>query len=351
VLLVSPDASGDVAESMNPLTVVRGSHSSGAAQAALTYSPVLTEAGAGHEILDIDVARGGRLWSTLPPVPVDGSIAGAKKEASILVTGVTGSSAPGEVEGRGGSARPKSPGGARAEVPLVAVMRHGLGRVAVFAGHELWRWDLVPRGFGAEASAFSELVTSSVRWLVHGEEAKRLAISTAKTDYFWGEPVALAARVVDEDLKPRAGARVEAKIVDRSQGKVILMSGMIEKSAGNHVQLIDLLPPAAYTVMATATLDGTVYAEDAAGFTVSSRGLEDSDFDGDRALLGELARATGGKFYDARGAAGLADDLNPGSVIAKTSRDLRLRLSLASFLVLAGLLGVEWFIRRSKMLA
>jgi hypothetical protein len=349
-LLVSPDASGDVPGPLNPLVVAREPSTSGAVRPTLFYSPGLAEAGAGHEILDIDVARGGGLWSTLPPVPVDRSISGAKSEASVLVSGVSGLGAvAGGQDKVDGGARQSSAG--QAEVPLVAVMRHGMGRVVAFSGHDLWRWDLVPRGFGAQASAFGELVTSSVRWLVGGEEAKRLALTTAKSDYFWGEPVALLARVVDENLKARTGATVETKILDRAQGKVILASTMLEKSAGNHSQIADLLPPGAYTVKATATIDDSLYAEDTAAFTVSERGLEDSDFDGDAALLREIARRTGGKFYTAESAVSLPTDLNLASVITKTSRDLRLRLTVASFLVLVSLLGIEWFIRRSKMLA
>jgi hypothetical protein len=350
-LLVSPDASGDVPGPLNPLAVAREPSTSGAVRPTLLYSPALAEPGGSHEILDIDVARGGGLWSTLPPVPVDRSISGAKPEASVLVSGVSG---PGAVAGGG---EDKGDGGARqgsigqAEVPLVAVMRHGMGRVVAFSGYDLWRWDLVPRGFGAQASAFGELVTSSVRWLVGGEETKRLALTTTKSDYFWGEPVALLARVADENLKPRTGAAVETKILDRAQGKVILASTMLEKNAGNHSQIADLLPPGDYTVKATATIDGSLYAEDTAAFTVSERGLEDSNFDGDAALLGEIAQRTGGKFYTAESAVNLPTDLNLASVITKTSRDLRLRLTVVSFLVLVSLLGVEWFIRRSKMLA
>ena len=339
-LLVSPDASSDIPGPLNPLVVVRERAASGAVRPPVLYSPALAEVGAGHEILDIDVARGGGLWSTLPPVPVDRSIGGAKPEASVLVSGVSGP---------GAGTKPGNVG--PAEVPLVAVMRHGLGRVVAFSGYDLWRWDLVPRGFGAQASAFGELVTSSVRWLVGDEETKRLALTTAKSDYFWGEPVAILARVADENLKPLAGATVESRILDRARDRAILASTMLEKSSGNHSQIADLLPPGGYTVKATATIAGKLYAEDTAAFTVSERGLEDSDFDGDAALLGEIARRSGGKLYTAQSAAGLPADLNLASVIIKTSRDLRLRLTVASFVVLVALLGIEWFIRRSKMLA
>jgi hypothetical protein len=330
-LLISPDRSVDIAEDMNPFVVTRAS---GQARSSPLYSPILAEAGTDHEIMDIEIARGGRVWSSLPPVPVDNSITGAKKEASVLLSGVRGPGAGGETE-----------------VPLMSAMRYGMGRVVGFAGCDLWRWDLVPKSFGVETSAFSELLISSIRWLVQGEEAKRLGLSTTKNAYFWGEPIAILGRVVDENLKPQPHAVVESRIYDRARGKMILEASMVEKSAGSHSQIVDLLPPSQYMVKATARLDGQVYAEDMIYFTVSERGLEDSDFDGDGALLEEIARATGGRVYTAEGAARLPADLNPGSVIVKTSKDLRFRLSVASFIVLAGLLGAEWLVRRRKMLA
>ncbi|HVP58489.1 MAG TPA: vWA domain-containing protein [bacterium] len=348
VLLVSPDASGDVPAALNPLEVTRPSRS-GPERPASLYSPLLAEAGAGHEILDVDVARSGSIWSSLPPVPVDPSIGGAKGEANILVAGAANSAAlPGEQPGKGGSA---APSGGAAGKPLVVAMRHGMGRVVAFSAYDLWRWDLVPRGFGAQASAMSELVTSSVRWLVGGGEAKRLALTTAKSDYLLGEPVALSARVIDENLKPQVGAAVETKVLDRSRGKTVLTAAMVEKSSGNYSFVADLLPAGTYTAEAAATLGGKPYAQDAARFAVSERGLEDADFDGDPSLLEELARQTGGKVYSAPDARKLLNDLNLASVVVKSSRDMRVRLTVGTFVVLACLLAVEWFIRRSRMLA
>ena len=83
---------------------------------------------------------------------------------------------------------------------------------------------------------------------------------------------------------------------------------------------------------------------------MDERGLEDFDVDGDRLALEQIAAATGGTSYGAPDAAKLAEELNPGSTVVRSHSDLRLRLTLACFLVLAGILGVEWLVRKRKML-
>jgi hypothetical protein len=333
-LLVAPDATADVAEAMNPLVVA------GSPQGTALFGPELAEGGVEHGVLDVDGARGGRIWSSLPPVPVDRSVTGVKPEATVLLWGVD-SSQPGQ-----------SGGGSRVgDVPMLAVMRHGLGRVAALAGSEMWRWDIVPRGFGMEEPAFRYLLAGCVRWLTEGEETKRLALSTTKSDYLWGEPVAVLARVVSDDLRPLAGAEVETRIRSGDDGAVALRTVMTERSAGSQSQVADLLPPGRYTVAAAARINGEIYAEDTARFSISGRGLEDTGFDGDDVLLREIAEATGGRAYGPDQAGDLADDLNPGRVIATTYKDLRLRINVPTFLVLAGLLGIEWLVRRRKLLA
>ncbi|MFZ1947728.1 MAG: vWA domain-containing protein [bacterium] len=344
-LLVSPDATGDVPEALNPFETSRKSDRR--SDQARLVSPVLAEEGMGHEILAGEAAQGARLWSNMPPVPVDASIVGAKQNAGVVIQGVAVRAAISSGAGATGAAASQASGG---DVPLAAVLRHGLGRVVGLAGYDLWKWDLVPKTFGVDASAFRELVAGSVRWLTEQEESKRLALATSKSDYLWGEPVALLGRVVDENLRPLARAKVALDITDRDSGRTVARPAMSERSVGNHSGTADLLAPGSYLAKAVATLDGRVYAEDAAAFVVTRRGLEDSGFDGDAALLAGLARETGGRVYTAAGASSLVDDLNPGSVITRTYKDLRVRLGLPTFLVLAGLLGVEWLIRRRRML-
>ena len=361
LLLVSPDATVDINQELNPFILSGGRAGSSAAAAsageAFLYAPVTVEEGAEHAIMDIEPLRGGSVWSSLPPIPVDASIAGVKSQAMVLLSGtfsnaVLNASAGTRAQTAGQtSARTGAPFVPPTSLPLVAVMRQGLGREVAFAGHDLWRWDLVPKGFGVEVSAFSELLRSSIRWLAEAEETRRLALSTSKADYLVGEPIAVLGRLSDENLKPIENATVEAQIFDRGSQKLVLASSMVERTPGNYSLVADLLGPGRYSMKAIATVEGKTYAEDGISFSVSDRGLEDSDFDGSEALLQEISSATGGRMYGGDNAAELARDFNPGSVITKTYKEFRFRLTPVTFAILVCLLGAEWLIRRRKMLA
>jgi hypothetical protein len=354
ILLISPDASVDIGEELNPFLLAGGTGKAPPAGpstpggGSFLYAPVPVAGGSEHEIMDIEPFRGGSIWSSLPPIPVDASIAGVKPQAAVLLSGAI-SNAP--VEGRAGASRGAGAAAPPASLPLVAVMRYGLGREVAFAGHDLWRWDLVPKGFGVEVSAFSELLRSSVRWLAEAEEAKRLALSTGKADYLVGEPVAVLGRLNDENLKPVVQSAVEAQILDRDSGNLVRTSAMVERTPGNYSLVADLLGPGRYSVKAVAVLGGRTYAEDDVSFSVSERGLEDSGFDGSETLLEEISSATGGLTYRQDSASGFPQDFNPGSIITKTYKDFRFRLTPVSFAILACLLGAEWLVRRRKMLA
>jgi hypothetical protein len=323
LLLVSADPSTRVWEEASPLVVSPASRGE-----ALMCSPRAAETGAGHEIMKVGTGGHGLDWSGLPPVPIDGSVEGHRDESTVVVSGVSGDKV----------------------LPLVTVMRYGLGRVVAFSAFDLWRWDLVPKGFGSETAAFSELLLNSIGWLTERDEIKRLALSVSKDTYLWGEPADISARVADENLKAVGGASLEGEVRDAVSGKVLRSFAMIDRGGGSHSARVDLLPPSRYTARVTARLGGEVYAEERLEFTVDERGLEDENADGDRLALEQIAAATGGSVYRLDDSDRLADELNPGSMIVRSLKEFRLRLTLWSFLALVGILGVEWLVRKRKML-
>ena len=323
LLLISAGPSTGVWEEASPLVVSQASR-----REVLSYSPRVVETGRDHEIMKVGARDGGFDWSGLPPLPVDGSVEGHRDEATVLVTGLSGDR----------------------RLPLVTVMRYGLGRVVAFSAFDIWRWDLVPKGFGSETSAFTDLLLNSIGWLAERDEVKRLVLSASKDTYLWGEPADLSARVADENLQIIPGASVEGEIRGVVSGETVRSFAMTDRGAGSHSARVDLLPPSRYTARVTARVDGEVYADETIEFTVDERGLEDLDVDGDQAALEQIAAATGGSAYRPEDSSRLVDDLNPGSTIVRNLRELRLKLTLASFLVLVGLLGVEWLVRKRKML-
>jgi hypothetical protein len=235
-------------------------------------------------------------------------------------------------------------------LPLLAVMKYGRGRVVGFSAFDLWRWDFVPKGFGLEASPFSRILVNAVGWLTEREEVKRLLVSTPKAVYLRGEPVDVFARAVDENLKPLGNAVLQGEVLSKPGGEALRAFSMTDRGGGSHVARIDFLPPSRYRARVTALLDGEDYATETVDFTVEERSLEDFDFDGDRGLLARLAAATGGISYSPDRALELVDDLNLGMVVVRSHDELRFRLNLTTFLVLVAILGLEWLLRKRRML-
>ena len=308
---------------ISPLVTVSGPDAG-----SVTVKVSATEIGADHDILRFSQAAGGFLWSDLPPVPASSGIEGVKVEATVLLSGA----------GKG------------TEVPVLAIMRYGEGRVVGLSAYDLWRWDLIPKGFGLEATPFSQILLNSIGWLTERDEVRRLSVSTSKNTYLWGEPIDLFARTVDENLKPFDGALLEGDVVEEGTGETISRFSMTQKGEGSHLAKVDFLPPGRYRIGVSASVEGETYARETLDLTVDRRGLEDFEYDGDPAMLSRVSRLTGGKFYNVSESERFASEINPGMVIVKDLHELRLQLNLPVFLILAALLGLEWLVRKRRML-
>ncbi len=291
------------------------------------YAPVVTSLGQNHDVMRVGMESQRFSWSRLPPLPVPGFIAGSRKQALVLL------------EGRSNGDR----------VDLLTVMRIGAGRIAAFSCFDLWKWDIAPKGFGLDVSAYDELLTNLISWLNEREETRPLVASTSRLVYMQGEPIDISARLSD-DLKPVAGARLDVVVRRQATGETILASAMTDKGNGNYSMRIDQLPSGEYSAMVRArTASGKEIAQ-SVRFDVDRRGLEDSNFDGEPAVLEQLAAATGGRVLSDKEVGDLTSVISPGTIVVRSSKAITLKLNFATFALLAILFGIEWLIRKRKLL-
>jgi hypothetical protein len=323
VLLLSAGSGDETLAELSPFTFSAAPRSE-----AVLYSPVVTDGGRDHEIMALEGDGAGGVWTSLPPVPIDTRTAGVRDESAVLLAGRN----------------------QRESLPLLAAMRFGTGRVVGLSAYDLWRWDFVPKGFGVESSVFSGLLLNSVGWLTRREEMRHLSLSTSKSTYAWGEPVDIFARVTDDNLKPLAGALVECEISDPVSGELVRSHSLSDRGGGSHSVRADLLGPGRYLVQATAHLAGDALAEEALEFIIDEKGLEDLNFDGDNRLLEAISSASGGMAHRIEDTAAMLGGINPGTVVHRSHNEFSFKLSLASFVLLVGILGIEWLIRKRKLL-
>jgi hypothetical protein len=302
-------------------------YGTGVAGEGALVAPVVTEAGMAHEIMNIGGTFRPDIWADLPPLPVAGSIAGAKREAAVLMRAEN------------------DPG-----LPVLAAMKFGQGKVCALTCSQVWRWDLATVGLGLDVPVYRGLLGSAMKWLVRRDQTRRVSLTSPSIDYKWGEPVDFVTRVVDENLKGLPGAAVEGEIVSQQTGETAGALEFEERGPGSFSARTDFLPPGRYTVRVRASAGGETIGADALVFNVDSRGLEDVNFDGDDVLLREISQVTGGNHYSVQEASGLVDDINPGEVVVNRLDEMRFQLGVGTFVLILVLLAAEWLVRKRRML-
>ncbi len=284
-----------------------------------------TDAGKEHEVTKL--GGGGFVWEKLPPISVPSSITGSREGCLVLLEART----------------------ERESQPLLVVSKVGQGRVVGFAAVDLWKWDLSPSGFGLNLKAFSQILLNLVNWLSEQSELSTISISTSKFVYLVGEPVNIVVRIADPNLKPLPGLTVSAKITNQSSPDDLISINMNDLGNGNYACRLDLLEPGRYSIDVRAEYEGRILAANAE-FDVDSRGLEDSNFDGDRGLLERISSASGGKAYDPDEIENLVNSLELSSFVRDVTRVLRFDLGVGSFILAVCILGLEWLLRRRRLL-
>jgi hypothetical protein len=294
--------------------------------------PRLTISGETHPItqLDPDPSVNRRLWNELPPLGEVPLFIERRPEAHVLVEG--------ELDG----AR-------REELPLVATMQHGRGRVLTLAGSPYWRWDLYLWGTGRSGDAFRRFVSRSVRWLVSRDELKQVMIRPEKSLFEGAETVVLEGQLFDDDFRPIEGADVHATVndADPSTGAPREIS-LVDLGGGRYRGMVAGLPPGDYHIDGSAKLGGAELGADSSEMSVAPYQVEFEDPAPDFALLREVARESGGRFLSLAEAGELPDLLRLDPVVDRSIRELPFLENPLFFLALLGLLGAEWALRRRR---
>lgn len=285
-----------------------------------------TDAGSQHEVLKIGTT-GGFGWEKLPPIAIPTTITGCREGSLVLLEARTD----------------------KETLPVLVVNRFDEGKVIALGGIDFWRWDLLPTGFGLDVRVFSQIVTNLVNWLSEQTEISMISVMTSKHVYLLGEPITVVARIVDEDIKPLSGLEVTAVITNRSSPQDSYSIDLDDLGNGNYKLRLDPTKPGRYLIDVRAQYQGKILTGNAE-FDVDTRGLEDSNLNGDRGLLERISSVSGGRVYTLEEAGDLIENLEMGSPVREVTRILRFDLKVLTFLLLVGVFGIEWLLRRRKML-
>jgi uncharacterized membrane protein len=276
-----------------------------------------------------------RIWQEMPPLRGFNRALRPKPEAVTL--GVAGN-------------------GQANRTPLMATMQYGEGRTLAFLSDQFWRWNFEMVGAQGGNHHYLNMVHQMVRWLVKEPSLRPVQLFSDKDGYQLGESVTLRIKVLDHDFSPASGAVLNLVVRD-PHGQSIHVNTLPTDEPGEFQAALKAEQLGAFRVEVDARLGDRHLGRDVLIYEVTSSTAESLHGAPDHETLRQLAAASNGRFFVASEV-----DADFGSVLREVlkrdlqykiveERALHLRHTPSAFLVLVGLFGIEWFLRRRAGLA
>jgi uncharacterized membrane protein len=310
---------GTAVEDVLPVYLEEPAPDARAAFTEVTVSP--TPSGLNHPLGQLT----GEGWDDLPPLSSLNRIVRAKPGATVLLSGETS-------EGE--------------ERVVLAHHRYGRGKALALPVQDTWMWQM-HADIPVEDQRHETLWRQMLRWLVDGVPTP-VAVTMTPEQAEAGESVELRATVYDSAYIGVNNALVVASI-STPEGAVLErgLEWAVEED-GSYIG--SFVPPQ------DGTYSVTVRAEVADGVLGSASSVLEAGpsreeyFDAGRrtALLERVARETGGRSYTVDNVDQLPEDVRfTGAGVTVTERRELWDMPII-FLLLVGLLGAEWAVRRMR---
>jgi len=290
-----------------------------------------TRAGLSHAMMQIaeTEAASAEKWKQLPELSTFSRVGKLKPGASALLMG--------------------SGSNLRDDQVVLAHQRYGRGQALALVVQDLWTWQM-HADVALEDMTHETLWRQLLRWLVTGVP-EQIVLTIPNDRVAPGEPVRLTAEVDDESYSRVNNSRVVAQVTSPS-GKVteVPLEWTVDRDgeyrAGFTPDELGLYEIEIEAKNSSKTITGkTAYVQ-----TAEST----SEFFGSqmrRPLLERIATETGGRFYTPANIASLPEDLSitgKGTTVVEEKELWDMPFNL---ILLVGLVGAEWLVRRRRGLA
>lgn len=266
-------------------------------------------------------------WAAFPPVP-GMNLTRAKPGATVLLTHPTLA-----VDG--------SP------APLLTISELGRGRSMAISTDGTWYWAFPSHAAGAPTRNYERFWSNAIRWLVRDPDLTTLSVTADPASVEPGKPVGVVVVARQSDYQPAPDAKVSVDLIDADDGHLVGQhSGGVD--ADGMVRFEFPPPPAgAYKLVGRATKDDKPLGEGSDAVAVRAVGPELADARVNGPLLEEIAKATGGAFFDSTSFS-LSDVplREPLLVEVGRSKDQPLWDRWYWLTLLCAILGLEWAVRR-----
>lgn len=290
----------------------------------------LTTAGKRHPVTELAVGetRNEEAWGKLPAVHGINR-ASARDDAQVLLE------------------HPELTDGFGRPAPVVAVREAGRGRTMAVMTDSSWEWAFVGAREGRAQRAYDDFYQHAIRWLVRDPELTQVRLQAEKEVFAPGEAIGLVTKARERDYRPAEGAAVRLELFDAVRGTPIQSTDGIVSSEGVARIELPALPEGAYRARVLVQRDGQELGTATDAFVVEQAGPELGKPAPRPDLLKFIADSSDGA-YQLAGNAKLSElpFRDPERVEVGQRKSRPLWDTAWVLVVLCGLLGTEWFLRR-----
>lgn len=229
--------------------------------------------------------------------------------------------------------------------PLWMLHDDGQSRNGVICGSGLWKWRMKTWLETGRHNAFNELVNKSIQYLAEKDDKRRFRVSS-DASIPENETVELSAELYNQSMDPYNDPDVNLLISDEQGNTYDYVFG---RNARAYLLNAGTFPVGTYTYRASVN-EGTAVLEDEGGFTVMPVNIEKVALQADHALLQKLAQENDGRLIPADSIAGIPPMLEARGDVKPLLHAEKKYIAFIDIwwilLIILGLLGLEWFLRK-----
>jgi hypothetical protein len=230
--------------------------------------------------------------------------------------------------------------------PLLVVGETNGAKTGLFLGEGLWRWRFFDYLQHQNQAVFDEIMGKTVQYLALKEDKRKFRVTLSQTVFNENEPVQFGAELYNDNYELTNDPDVSLSVKNQD-GREFTYT--FNKSGKAYALNAGILPTGNYTYRASTTFNGQQLTFDGR-FSVRPLQLELFETTANHAVLRQLASQYGGQVVYADQLASLAERIKTSQTIKpvayQTTRTNPLINLKWIFALLAGLLAVEWFLRR-----
>lgn len=294
------------------------------------FTLALTQAGTFHPMLQLTdiLERNTDIWKNLPPL-------------SLVFRGF-------QMRGGATTLIKKQSGD-----PILIFQRVGLGKSLLFTAEGIWNWDFGVSSFKGTTyqTVYPRFWAQVLRWMSQQSDENRIYITTTAPTYAQGETVQINVRAYSHTFQPQEGAEIQLSVTSPSGSTFPLRTRtdateIQSTNTGNYTAQLKVEEKGTYKIRAVGIAGNIPLGEDEINIFVHPQLIELEAPQLNETLLKELTDQTGGVFVTIEDAHSLPEKINTveNPIFVDTERDLWAHPLI--LILVVGLLGTEWFLRK-----